>query len=138
MYGSHVAIHAATERKRRMEAEEEEDMTHYTNKDLEDGWEFKIVRSSFGGFRKPDRLASLLEEEAQAGWEMVEKFDDYRVRFKRPRSARKNDNMLPGYIDPYRTQYGTFGRQKALVIGLIMGVALLVAVLGVYMFLAVR
>ena len=37
---------------------------------------------------------------------MVEKFDDSRIRFKRPRNARDQDAYLPEGVDPYRTQYG--------------------------------
>ena len=112
--GVHVAIQAAIEEQRRRDAEEEQDMTNYTREELDSEWEFKIVRSGSGAFRKPDVLAALLEEEAQAGWEMVEKFDDQRVRFKRLGSARKRDDFLPEYIDPYRTVYdrGADGKRK--------------------------
>jgi len=105
-HGAHIATHAAAERQRRIQREEEEDMTRYTRDELENDWEFKIVRSGSGAFRKPDVLETLIEEEALAGWEMVEKFDNSRVRFKRPKNARKRDSMLPDYVDPYRTQYG--------------------------------
>jgi len=138
MYGSHVAIHAAANRLRKKEFEEEENMTRYSQSDLDNDWEFKIVRSTFGAFRKPQVLKSLLEEEAQAGWEMVEKFDEYRVRFKRPKGAKENDGMLPDYVDPYRTQYGTFGGQKAVVIGIILCLVLLLAGLGMFLFVSVR
>ncbi len=81
-------------------------MTRYTRDELDNDWEFKIVSSDSGAFRKPEVLETLIEEEAQASWEMVEKFDNSRVRFKRPKTARKRDPMLPDYVDPYRTQYG--------------------------------
>lgn len=45
---------------------EEEDMA-YTQEDLSNDWEFKIVRSESGAFRKPEVLKKLLEEEARAG-----------------------------------------------------------------------
>jgi len=48
----------------------------------------RIVRSDSGAFRKPEILERLIEEEAQAGWVMLEKFDDNRVRFKQSRSTR--------------------------------------------------
>jgi hypothetical protein len=85
---------------------EEERMATYTREDLEEDWEFKIVRATSPAFRKPEELQKLLREEALAGWTMVEKFDDSRVRFKRPRSAREQDPYLPPGVDPYRTQYG--------------------------------
>ena len=138
MYGSHVAIHAATEQQRKKEAQEEEDMTRYSQNELDNDWEFKIVRSTFGAFRKSQVLQTLIEEEAQAGWEMVEKFDEYRVRFKRHRSARKKDAMLPEYIDPYSTQYGGFGKQKSLIAALVVGLVLFGAGLAFYMLISVR
>ena len=131
MYGSHVAIHAAAEDKRKKQ-EEEEKMTNYSQAELGGEWEFKIMRSTFGAFRKPQVLQALIEEEAQAGWEMVEKFDEYRVRFKRPVRARNNDAMLPDYYDPYRTQYGGLGSRNTMVmVGI--GLALLLLA-GVFLF----
>ena len=77
MSGAIVPIIAAAARQRQMR--EEEKMTGYNKSDL-DGWEFKIVRSSFGSFRSPEKIEKLCREEARAGWEMLEKFDDYRIR----------------------------------------------------------
>ncbi len=129
----HAAIHAAViEEQRKRESEEEEKMAQYHSDDLND-WEFKIVRSASGAFRKPDVLETLLEEEALAGWEMVEKFDDRRVRFKRPLSARKKDIFLSDGFDPYRTDFGS-SIERSLLISLIFGVGALVAGLVVYLF----
>jgi len=83
-----VVAAAAAAKRRQMLLAEEEDMTQYTQDDLSNDWEFKIVRSSTAVFRNPKALNKLLEEEAQAGWIMLEKLDDSRIRFKRPRSAR--------------------------------------------------
>ncbi len=55
-------------------------------------------------FRKPEVLRQALEEEGRAGWTLVEKFDDARLRFKRPASTKQNDSNLT--IDPYRSVYG--------------------------------
>ena len=55
----------------------------------------------------------LSEEEAIASWQLVEKFDKNRVRFKRPTSAQKRDAMLPPGVNPYRTQYGISEGQLA-------------------------
>jgi len=66
---------AAAEKRRQMLLAEEEDMTEYTQDDLKSDWEFKIVRSDTAAFRKPEVLNELLEQEAQAGWVMLEKFD---------------------------------------------------------------
>ena len=79
-------------------------MTPYDAADLAGDWEFKILRSMSGEFRKPERLAQILEKEAQAGWVLVEKFDNHRVRLKRRPEARKNDRQLD--FDPYRSYVG--------------------------------
>ena len=62
-------------------------------------------------------------EEAIAGWVLVEKFDDNRLRFKRPASAKRNDMNLPAHINPYRT---TFGMSEAGFAFGIIGVLVLV------------
>src|SRR5262245_32180711 len=79
-------------------------MTGYSPSDLAQGWEFKILRSVTGAFRSPARLTEVLGEEARAGWTLVEKFDNGRIRLKRPPSARSADSGLP--FDPYRTSVG--------------------------------
>ncbi len=109
-----VAASAAAAARRRREHEEEEGLTMYSNDELGQEWEFKIVRSSTGAFKNPDKLRQLVSEEAYAGWVMLEKFDDSRVRFKRPRSAANMDNLTG--IDPYRTNFGMSEGVLALVI----------------------
>jgi hypothetical protein len=131
-----IAAAAAARRRRVMETiltEEEEGMTQYTPDELDDDWEFKVVRSTGAAFRKPEELEKLIEEEARAGWVMLEKFDSSRVRFKRPRSARAKDPYLPPDVDPYRTYYGSTFGQPALIVTLIafgMMILLGLAVLG--------
>jgi hypothetical protein len=127
------AAAAAAARRRRMMLAEEEDMARYAQEDLSNDWEFKIVRSESGAFRKPEVLRKLTEEEAQAGWVMLEKFDDRRVRFKRPRSARTRDVLLPPGVDPYRTRYGAPTAQYAVLAGMVIG--LVAAGLGALVFL---
>jgi hypothetical protein len=131
-FGGAVAA-AAAKRRRMMLAEEEEDMARYTQDDLSNDWEFKIVRSESGAFRKPEVLRKLIEEETRAGWVMLEKFDDRRVRFKRPRSARTRDALLPPGVDPYRTRYGAPSAQYALLATIVLG--LVAAGLGALVFL---
>lgn len=130
MSGAHIAIHAALE-KRRKEQEEEERMTSYTPKDLNQEWEFKIVRSVTSEFKNPQVFRSLLEEESLAGWEMLEKLDDGRVRFKRPVGARKRDAMLPPNIDPYRTQHGISEGTLAFRIVFVVVVAMVLLISGI-------
>ncbi|MCR4405859.1 MAG: hypothetical protein NUW24_02900 [Anaerolineae bacterium] len=130
--GAAAAAAAAEEHRRMMLAEEEENMTHYTPDDLNNDWEFKIVRSGTGAFRKAEVLNKLIEEEARAGWIMLEKFDDYRIRFKRPRSARAKDAYLPAGVDPYRTRYGA---SVAPVVLVVLGIVLVLSLaLGLLFF----
>ena len=126
--GAWIAITAGAAAKRRqMLLAEEEEMTQYTQDDLTNDWEFKIVRSESAAFRKPEALNKLVEEEAQAGWTMLEKLDDRRVRFKRPRSARAKDAYLPDGVDPYRTQYGAPSARYAVLAGALVAGGLVVA-----------
>ena len=63
------------------------------------------------------------------------KFDDSRIRFKRPRSAREQDGYLPEGVDPYRTSY----RAAAFLYGvLIVGVLLLIVFVLVFVVLMVQ
>jgi hypothetical protein len=97
------AIHAALAAARRRREEEEEKMIGYNPSDLE-GWEFKIVRSHYGKFGKSEIINRVVSEEAQNGWELLEKLDDCRIRFKRRTDKRSLDSG--GDIDPYRTSFG--------------------------------
>jgi hypothetical protein len=131
-----AAVAAEAERRRR---EEEEEMTKYNDADLQEGWEFKILRSNTLAFRKPEVFQKACQEEATAGWTLVEKFDDQRLRFKRPITAREKDSLLD--FDPYRTQYGTAAR-TAIVVGctvvgiLFVSFLIIAAVFGIAAFLA--
>ena len=98
-----AAAAAAAAAKRRRE-EEEEHMTPYTPRDLAENWEFKILRSATGAFKNPAVMQRYLAEEAQAGWTLVEKFDNSRMRLKRPAAARQQDAQCT--FDPYRTRVG--------------------------------
>jgi hypothetical protein len=91
------------QRQRQEHAEEE--MTSYAPRELADDWEFKILRSISGEFRRPQRLAEILDQESRAGWMLVEKFDDRRIRLKRRSTASKDDRNLD--FDPYRSYVGT-------------------------------
>jgi hypothetical protein len=120
-----AAIIAAVARRRQALLErEEESMTGYTSGNLGGDWEFKIVRAGTPVFRRRETLEQLIEEEARAGWVMLEKLDDSRIHFKRQRSARTKDTYLPPGVDPYRTHYGpTYAQSRRIVV--------LVAALGV-------
>ena len=107
MWNKNLVMLAAIEEDEQRALEEEE-MTRYTREELQDDWEFKIVRSWRGDFRDPEVMKWLLEEENKFGWVMLEKLDDSRIRLKRPKSASDRDHR---YIaqgeDPYKTTYGT-------------------------------
>ncbi len=125
-YNAGAAAAAAAERRRKM-AEEEEEMTPYTPGDLE-GHEFKIIRSITGAFKHPAKLRAVLDEEAQAGWELVEKFDNGRVRLKRKLEWRSKDHELT--FDPYRITVGmSEGKLVAVVlISVFGGIAVILGV----------
>ena len=106
--GAAVAAAAA---KKRMDEKEEEEMTSYNSDDM-DKWEFKIMRSAMGRFGNYEYLQKVCQTEAEAGWEMVEKFDNNRVRFKRRIDRRSNDRHLKH--DPYRTSVSFGGSNAAL------------------------
>lgn len=100
-------IFRAKQGNRRREEVEEENLTRYESNmssDQPKGWEFKILRTSSGGFRGRKVLNRVCAEEAQAGWILLEKLDDHRLRFRRPVTARDRDQHCE--IDPYRTRYG--------------------------------
>jgi hypothetical protein len=95
-----IAAAAAVAARRR----EEQEMTPYSGQDLADDWQFKILQSPSGRFRNPEYLQYALDDENRAGWVLVEKFDDHRVRLKRPASAAQLDGKLD--FDPFRTLVG--------------------------------
>ena len=118
---SGAAVAAA--QKRRLLEKEEQEMTGYGTQDM-DGWEFKIVRSISGRFKNPDTIRKICEEEARSGWEMLEKFDDSRIRFKRRVDKRRSDGQQG--VDPYRTQYGL--GEGRLAIAIILGIVLAIGI----------
>jgi hypothetical protein len=115
-----IGVHAALEKRRR--EHEEEEVAGYGLEDLAEGWEFKIVRSAMGDFGKPEMMRAMIQGESAAGWQLLEKLDNGRVRLKRPVAARERDAMLPKGVDPYRTTYGWSEARVALTI--MAGIAL--------------
>lgn len=98
-----MAAVAAAQRKRQLDQEEETETT-YMPEDLNNKWEFKILRANTMAFKDQYTLKKVIEEESRTGWEFLEKFDDARLRFKRKISNRSNDANAT--TDPYRTTYG--------------------------------
>ena len=106
--------------------------TTYTPDDLQGDWEFKILQSSTLAFRQSVVLEKVREEEAQAGWILLEKIDDGHLRFKRRVSARSNDHNLS--FDAYRTQYGTSTATRLLIFWLLI----VMGALALYFFFSNR
>lgn len=120
-----IAAAAAAEAKRK----EEEEMTNYRSDDL-DGWEFKIVRSAWGKFNSHEAIREVCRQESEAGWEMLEKFDNHRIRFKRRVERRTADQHLG--VDPYRGS--TSGKGGGMITGLVLGMVVLLALGAFVMF----
>jgi hypothetical protein len=74
------------------------------------GWEFKILRSESDLFDRPATLQQACDEEALAGWILLEKLDDRRLRFKRPIAMREVIDPQTLGFDPYRSVYGASRR----------------------------
>lgn len=102
-------------------------MTNYRREELEQGWEFKIVRSAVGAFRDSQTMGRTVEEERLGGWELLEKFDDERLRFRRPVAARNRDGALPRGYDPYRTLIGI--SEGALALYIILAIVVVLGLL---------
>lgn len=120
------AAAAAAAAKRRREQREEEEMTGYTPEELASGSEFKILRSATSAFRRPEFLKQVLNEEKAAGWTLVEKFDNSRIRLKRSASARTDGSSTT--FDPYRSYVGI----SETALGLRIGAAILIGLAVVF------
>lgn len=130
--GSSGAAAAAAAEQERRRREEEEQLTPYSQRELAEDWEFKILRSSLGQFRNSRYLAEVLQGEARAGWTLVEKFDNSRIRLKRPARTRDLDGKLD--FDPYRT---TVGPSQG-VIAIVIAASVLAIVFGVLLLAVAR
>ena len=101
-------------------------------------YEYKIIRSATATFKKPAALRAALEEEARADWELLEKFDDARVRLRRHVRWREKDADLAQ--DPYRTRVGISEGTLALwiVLGTLLGTPAVIALVIGLVFLIAR
>lgn len=66
--------------------------------------EYKIIQSQTPMFTDTTKMHEILEQEAKAGWRLLEKEDNYRLKLQRDISNRANDASLD--IDAYRTTVG--------------------------------
>ncbi len=109
-----AAAAAAAQAKRLRDQEEEEALAMSMDTGT---FEYKIIRSATAAFKHPGKLRAVLEEEAQAGWDLMEKLDDTRVRLRRPIQCRNSDADLSQ--DPYRTWVGI--SDTGLALGVLVG-----------------
>ena len=105
--------------------EQEEEEVSLMNTDPTGAVEYKIIRSATGAFKDPASFRAALNEEARAGWELVEKLDNSRARLRRSTECRQRDAELSQ--DPYRTQVGMSETARTLYIiaSVLVSVALL-------------
>lgn len=66
--------------------------------------EYKVVQSTTPYFAKSQNISAVMAEEEKAGWRLLEKCDNYKLRLQRDISHRANDKDLS--IDAYRSQVG--------------------------------
>lgn len=66
--------------------------------------EYKILQSQTPLFASTAKMHEVLEQESRAGWNLLEKEDNYRIKLQRNISNRENDKNLD--IDAYRSSVG--------------------------------
>lgn len=66
--------------------------------------EFKTMQAQTPLFADTKKMQEVLTAEAKAGWDLLEKEDNYRIKLQRDVSNRTNDANLD--VDPYRTTVG--------------------------------
>lgn len=66
--------------------------------------EFKVLHSTTPMFANAKKIEEVMAQEAQAGWQLLEKLDNYKLRLQRNISHRSKDQNLG--FDAYRSQVG--------------------------------
>ncbi|MEQ8409316.1 MAG: hypothetical protein RKH07_13680 [Gammaproteobacteria bacterium] len=66
--------------------------------------EYKIIQSQTPLFANSAKMHEILEQESKAGWQLLEKEDNYRLKLQRSISHRENDANLD--FDAYRSNVG--------------------------------
>ncbi|MFT4817639.1 MAG: hypothetical protein ACI9IQ_003155 [Cyclobacteriaceae bacterium] len=66
--------------------------------------EFKTMQAQTPLFADSKKMQEILAIEAKAGWDLLEKEDNYRIKLQRDISNRENDKNLDS--DPYATTAG--------------------------------
>ncbi len=87
--------------------------------------EYKTVQAQTPLFADTDKMREILAEEAKAGWDLLEKEDNYRIKLQRDIENRSNDGNLD--IDPYRSTVGvssmlTYGLTALVTILIVSGI----------------
>lgn len=84
--------------------------------------EYKVIQSQTPMFTDTAKMHEILDQEAKAGWRLLEKEDNYRIKLQRDISNRANDAGLG--IDAYRTSVGvssviTYGMTAAATLAIV-------------------
>ena len=66
--------------------------------------EYKIIQSQTPLFANSAKMHEVLEQESRAGWQLLEKEDNFRLKLQRSISHRENDAALD--FDAYRSNVG--------------------------------
>jgi hypothetical protein len=66
--------------------------------------EYKTVQAQTPLFADSKKMHDILEEEAKAGWQLLWKEDNYKIKLQREISHRENDKILD--FDAYRSTVG--------------------------------
>ncbi|PCI73978.1 MAG: hypothetical protein COB20_15630 [SAR86 cluster bacterium] len=66
--------------------------------------EYKTIQAQTPLFADSKQMHAMLEEEAKAGWQMLWKEDNYKIKLQRETSHRENDKNLD--FDAYRSTVG--------------------------------
>jgi hypothetical protein len=111
-----IAGIAALAKHNREAAEQKAKIEQLRAGDPTDRYEYKVLRSQWSTFGKPERLNRVLDEESSAGWELPHKLDSSRIMLRRLRPARSADALLPPGVDPYRTMAERSGSAVLMVV----------------------
>ncbi|MEX2469225.1 MAG: hypothetical protein WD396_05660 [Pseudohongiellaceae bacterium] len=84
--------------------------------------EYKVLHAQIPMFADPEKLRATLAEEARAGWDLVEKLDNHRIKLQRETSHREQDAGLD--FDAYRSNVGvspvvTYGTTALITIAIV-------------------
>ena len=90
--------------------------------------EYKVVQAQTPLFASTPKMLEILQEESEAGWELLEKEDNYRIKLKRDVSCRERDGERS--VDPYRSSVGV---SSVVTYGATAGVTLVIVSVILYL-----